>query len=222
LALVVKHQFESAKGDGEDPTRIQPSHWNADHTVEGAGALAEKNIVTTEELQDNAVTTSKLASAVLRALAVLTGAANKLAYFTSASAAALTDLSAFGRSLIDDADAAAARATLNAEQVGVYAGIDTKTANYTLVLGDIGKLLLMDSSSAREFTIPTNSSVAWPANAGLDLARIGTGAVTIKGATGVSINGVSAGTVSLPQRYSGATAIKISTDAWYIPNATAS
>ncbi|GJN49430.1 hypothetical protein [Pseudomonas tohonis] len=48
----------------------------------------------------------------LGALAALTGAANKLAYFTSATAAALTDLTVFGRMLIAAADAAAARLVL--------------------------------------------------------------------------------------------------------------
>ncbi|WP_328223499.1 tail fiber domain-containing protein [Aeromonas caviae] len=48
----------------------------------------------------------------LAALAGFTPAADRIPYFTSASAASVTPLTAFARSLLDDNDAAAARATL--------------------------------------------------------------------------------------------------------------
>lgn len=53
-----------------------------------------------------------LKKAALTALESLSPSADKIAYYTSAGAAAMTPLTAFARSLLDDADAAAARNTL--------------------------------------------------------------------------------------------------------------
>ena len=56
-----------------------------------------------------------LLKAPLTAINGLTPAADRIAYYTSASAGALTTLTPFARTLLDDADAATARTTLGAQ-----------------------------------------------------------------------------------------------------------
>lgn len=60
-------------------------------------------------------------NAALASIAGLTTAANKMIYATASNTYAVTDLSAFGRSLIDDADATAARTTLGLNSMAVQA-----------------------------------------------------------------------------------------------------
>lgn len=107
---------------------------------------------------------------------------------------------------------------------GLPASSITRTINaqtgtsYTGVLSDAGAVITLSNASAITFTIPPNSSVAYPIGTVLDLIQIGAGQVTISQGSGVTITSVGA-TPSAPKcrvQHSGASAIKTATDTWRV------
>lgn len=121
---------------------LSPTPPDASTTVKGIVELATSTETQGGTDAAKAVTPAGLASvlsgkqdadATLTALAALTVAANKLIYATGADKFATTDLSAFARTLLDDADAAAAKATLQIkESLGVGQTWQDVTANRAL------------------------------------------------------------------------------------------
>lgn len=102
--------------------------------IDAASARTTLEVDSASTTADNlaaGLATKQPLNSSLTILATLTPAANKLPYFTGAGAVTTTDLTPFGRSLIDDADAASARTTLgvlsSAETAtNLQAGLDTK------------------------------------------------------------------------------------------------
>jgi len=88
--MAIKHAKVSAKPDGTNTTRVQPSNWNADHTID-----------------DNTLAAAKLAAS---ATDILFGRST-----AAAGAGEEIACTAAGRALLDDATAADQRTTLGAQ-----------------------------------------------------------------------------------------------------------
>lgn len=89
---------------------------------------------------------------------------------------------------------------------------------YTLVLSDKDKLVTLSNASAIALTVPLNSSVAFPTGSVVNIQQLGAGAVTISGASGVTITSTGA-TATAPvtrAQYSAASIIKVGTDSWTV------
>lgn len=82
------------------------------------------------------------------------------------------------------------------DTTGNAMAINARTAAYTLVLGDGGKVVEVNSASALQVTVPTNATVAFPVGTLIRIRKTGTGNVTVAGATGVTIDWASAFVIS--------------------------
>ena len=101
------------------------------------------------------------------------------------------------------------------------ADINAQTGTtYTLVIGDRGQVVTMNNANANTVTIPTNASVAFDIGSVVTVIQIGAGVTTIAGATGVTVNGTSAGSVSISAQYQGVSLLNIATDTWIASGAT--
>jgi len=73
----------------------------------------------------------------------------------------------------------------------------------------------MSSGSANTLTIPANASVAFPIGTMIRVIQIGAGTTSITGDTGVTLNGVSAGSGDVSAQWDEVRLYKVATDEWY-------
>ena len=99
--------------------------------------------------------------------------------------------------------------------VGNQAVQNVQTDSYTLVIGDAGKMIVMNKASANNLTVPPNSSVAFPTNTRIDIIQYGAGQTTVVAGSGVTIRSADS-KLKLNKQYSGASLWKYASDEWII------
>lgn len=99
--------------------------------------------------------------------------------------------------------------------------VNTQTGtSYTAVLTDQGKLITLSNASGITFTIPLNSSVAFPTGTKITLMQLGAGQVTVTPTGGVTRNAKSSHT-KISGQYGVVTLVKTATDTWVMYGDTA-
>jgi hypothetical protein len=87
--------------------------------------------------------------------------------------------------------------------------------SYTAVLGDAVLYTRFTSNLAVTFTIPPNSSVAYPIGTVLEFSQAGTGIITVTAGAGVTVNS-RGGIMTTAGQHAAAFIKKIATDTWLL------
>jgi hypothetical protein len=99
-------------------------------------------------------------------------------------------------------------------QQTIALGINAQTGtSYTAALTDATGIVTMTNASANTFTVPPNSSVAFPIGAQLLVQQGGVGTTTVAAGAGVTIH-IYGGSLPLAGQYAIAQIIKTGTDTW--------
>lgn len=87
--------------------------------------------------------------------------------------------------------------------------LNVQSADYTMVLADAPKTVVMTKATAGVLTVPTNASVAYPTGTRIRVRNSGAGTITVTPAGGVTVDG----TTVVPQ-YNEIVLVKVAADSW--------
>jgi len=91
----------------------------------------------------------------------------------------------------------------------------TLTANHTIELLDMGKILSMNVSTANTLTIPLDSAINFPVGSSIEIMQYGAGQTTITGTVGVVIRSKGS-QKKVSARYGTVKIVKLATNEWLL------
>lgn len=123
-----------------------------------------------------------------------------------------------GTGAVEELTGTQVRSFADAAQLGVLAGINTRTASYTLVAADRGKLIEMNVSGANTVTVPNETGIGgvnFPIGTQILVVQTGAGATTVSPAAGVTIQSTTGGLTTVT-RYSAVLLYKRASNNWIV------
>jgi len=208
MTVSLKHAFTSAKPDGPDATQVQPSNWNAEHTLTcatatilgrttaGTGAVEELTAGTGITLSGGSV------SVTTGTYATLTGTEN------------LSNKTLTTGNTIDAGTTISSTGTISATSPG-FRGLpqSTKTTSYTLALTDAGTHV----STTANVVIPANSSVAFPIGTAISVYNDSASTISISITTDtIRLAGTTTTGTRTLATYGVATLLKVKATTWVV------
>lgn len=121
-----------------------------------------------------------------------------------------------GTGAVEELTGSQVRSIADVAQAGAFTGINTRTASYTLVLSDRGKLIEMNVSGANTVTVPNESGaggVNFPIGTQIIALQLGDGATTLVPAAGVTVRALSGGLTTV-NKYVAVTLYKRASNDW--------
>jgi hypothetical protein len=188
-------------------------------------AIVDDTDTTTKQVSvTNLMTQAPVQAADISGLATQVSLGNH-----EALTSAVHGISAFGATLVDDADASAARTTLGLGTAATSASTDfASTAKaittptfsgtppaYTLTSAENGKVVIVDESNNAYITVPQSLGSGFNCT----VVQKGTGRVVLQAGTGASVAGYNLGVATIGQ-YGVIDLVPISTDNYYVTGDT--
>ena len=200
--------------------------WNSLAYGTIAGTLVDDSVTTSKildanvteaKLAANAVTTNKILDANVTAAKLASDSVETAKIVDANVTAAKLASDAVTTAKILDANVTTAKLANKSVTSAKLGPITTagKATSYTAVLVDAETVVAMNSASAVNFTVPLNSSVAFPVGTQINVLQYGAGQVTIVATVGVTI--VSEGSkFKTKAQWAIATLLKLDTDTWVV------